>query len=78
MTLISAGIRPPVAPWIYREWFSPRHQRPFGTDSQSSRPTRRKLSVRTRTALEHELTVVTRNVKDFAGLGVEVLNPWSD
>lgn len=28
------------------------------------------------TALEHELTLVTRNVKDFAGLGVEVLNPW--
>jgi predicted nucleic acid-binding protein len=28
------------------------------------------------TALEHDLTVVTRNVKDFAGLGVTVLNPW--
>jgi toxin FitB len=28
------------------------------------------------TALEHDLTVVTRNVKDFAGLGVEVFNPW--
>jgi predicted nucleic acid-binding protein len=28
------------------------------------------------TALEHELTVVTRNVKDFTGLGVAVLNPW--
>jgi len=28
------------------------------------------------TALEHELTVVTRNVKDFAGLGVTVFNPW--
>jgi len=28
------------------------------------------------TALEHELTVVTRNVKDFAGLGVAVFNPW--
>jgi len=26
------------------------------------------------TALEH--IVVTRNVKDFAGLGVEILNPW--
>lgn len=30
------------------------------------------------TALEHELTLVTRNVKDFAGLGADVLNPWSD
>ena len=28
------------------------------------------------TALEHNLTVVTRNVKDFAGLGVAVLSPW--
>ena len=27
-------------------------------------------------ALEHDLTVVTRNLKDFAGLGVAVLNPW--
>ncbi len=28
------------------------------------------------TALEHNLTLVTRNVKDFAGLGVAILNPW--
>jgi toxin FitB len=28
------------------------------------------------TALEHDLTIVTRNVKDFAGLGVTVFNPW--
>jgi predicted nucleic acid-binding protein len=28
------------------------------------------------TALEHDLTVVTRNVKHFAGLGVTLLNPW--
>jgi len=28
------------------------------------------------TALEHGLTVVTRNMKDFAGLGVGVVNPW--
>lgn len=28
------------------------------------------------TALEHGLTLVTRNVKDFAGLGVGVFNPW--
>ena len=28
------------------------------------------------TALEHDLTVVTRNSKDFAGLGVTVFNPW--
>jgi tRNA(fMet)-specific endonuclease VapC len=28
------------------------------------------------TAMDHELTVVTRNVKDFAGLGVTILTPW--
>jgi predicted nucleic acid-binding protein len=28
------------------------------------------------TALEQDLTVVTRNVKDFTGLGVAVLNLW--
>jgi predicted nucleic acid-binding protein len=28
------------------------------------------------TALQHSLTLVTRNVRDFAGLGVEVFNPW--
>lgn len=28
------------------------------------------------TALVHGLTVVTRNVKDFAPMGVALLNPW--
>jgi predicted nucleic acid-binding protein len=28
------------------------------------------------TALEYDLTLVTRNVKDFANLGVGLLNPW--
>jgi toxin FitB len=28
------------------------------------------------TALEHDLTLVTRNVKDFAGLGVAIFDPW--
>ncbi len=29
------------------------------------------------TALVHGLTVVTRNTRDFDGLGVPVLNPWN-
>lgn len=29
------------------------------------------------TALVHGLTIVTRNEKDFSGLGVSVLNPWT-
>ncbi len=28
------------------------------------------------TALEHSLTLVTRIVRDFSGLGVALLNPW--
>jgi predicted nucleic acid-binding protein len=28
------------------------------------------------TALEHDLTLVTRNVKDFAGVAVPLFNPW--
>src|SRR5215831_19351932 len=28
------------------------------------------------TALEHQLTLVTRNVKDYAGLGLTIFNPW--
>lgn len=30
------------------------------------------------TALAHNLTIVTRNERDFAPLGVPLLNPWSD
>jgi predicted nucleic acid-binding protein len=28
------------------------------------------------TAVEHRLTLATRNVKDFSGLPVALLNPW--
>ena len=28
------------------------------------------------TAIAHDLTLVTRNVKDFAGLGATIFNPW--
>jgi predicted nucleic acid-binding protein len=28
------------------------------------------------TALDHDLTIITRNVKDFEGLGVGVFSPW--
>ena len=28
------------------------------------------------TALEHQLILVSRNESDFAGTGVEILNPW--
>ena len=28
------------------------------------------------TALEHDLVIVTRNVKDFTGYGASLFNPW--
>jgi len=28
------------------------------------------------TALEHNLTLITRNVRDFASLRISILNPW--
>ncbi len=28
------------------------------------------------TALEHDLILVTRNTKDFSGLGIRLINPW--
>lgn len=28
------------------------------------------------TALQHDLVLVTRNAKDFEGLGVQLVNPW--
>lgn len=30
------------------------------------------------TALSHDLTVVTRNMRDFERTGVRVINPWED
>ncbi|MFU8832135.1 MAG: type II toxin-antitoxin system VapC family toxin [Wenzhouxiangella sp.] len=30
------------------------------------------------TAMEHRLSLVTRNERDFESLGVEVINPWPD
>jgi predicted nucleic acid-binding protein len=29
------------------------------------------------TALQYDLTLVTRNIKDFEGLGVQIVNPWT-
>lgn len=29
------------------------------------------------TAAAHDLTLATRNIKDFEGLGIELLDPWS-
>ena len=28
------------------------------------------------TAIVHDLTIATRNVKDFEGFGIEIVDPW--
>ena len=43
----------------------------------ASRPLPAIDSLLAATALEHDLVLVTRNVKDFAGLPVQIFNPWS-
>lgn len=30
------------------------------------------------TAMHHDLILVTRNVRDFEGMGVMLLNPWEN
>ena len=47
-----------------------------GTRQMAGRPLNAPDGMIAATALEYGLTMVTRNVKDFAGLGVAVLNPW--
>lgn len=44
--------------------------------SQRSRPLADALLAAT--ALVHNLSLVTRNTKDFDGLGLSVINPWDD
>lgn len=42
----------------------------------ASRPLPAIDSLLAATALHHDLTLVTRNVRDFEGLGVGLVNPW--
>jgi len=42
----------------------------------ASRPMPAIDSLLAATALRHNLTMVTRNVKDFADMGVDLINPW--
>ena len=49
-----------------------------GTRQMAGRPLNAPDGMIAATALEHDLTIVTRNVKDFAGLGLPLINPWLD
>ena len=44
---------------------------------QASKPRPKADALIAATALHHHLVLVTRNVKDFDGTGVALLNPWT-
>jgi predicted nucleic acid-binding protein len=44
--------------------------------AQARRPLPAIDSLLAATALDHNLSLVTRNVRDFAGLGLSLINPW--
>jgi predicted nucleic acid-binding protein len=44
--------------------------------AQAKRPLPAVDSLLAATALSHDLTLVTRNLKDFNVVGLNVLNPW--
>ena len=44
--------------------------------AQARRPLPAIDSLLAATALRHNLSLVTRNVRDFAGLGLNLINPW--
>ncbi len=44
--------------------------------AQAGRPLPAIDSLLAATALHHDLTLVTRNVRDFDGTGVPLINPW--
>jgi len=49
-----------------------------GTRQSLGRPLSAPDGLIAATAMEHGLTIVTRNVRDFVGLGVIILDPWNE
>ncbi|MCB1020402.1 MAG: type II toxin-antitoxin system VapC family toxin [Bryobacterales bacterium] len=72
LTICSGGILPLTRP-IAERWGALEAERQLRGRPLSS--TDGQIAA---TALEHGLSLVTRNVADFEGLGIEILNPWDD
>jgi predicted nucleic acid-binding protein len=66
-----AGRILPVDRQVARRWASLVAQ-----GSRTGRPLPAVDSLIAATALAHDLTIVTRNVKDFSALGIALFNPW--
>lgn len=75
--------------WLIRDRFKDRiktydvevarfHARLVGELKRSGRPKPRVDLQIAATALTHGFVLVTRNTSDFEGLGVPLLNPWTD
>ena len=73
LALLFAGRVLPVTRAIAVRW-----GRLDGMRQMAGRPLSAPDGMIAATALEHGLTLVTRNVKHFAALGVDLLNPWLD
>jgi predicted nucleic acid-binding protein len=71
MALLFPGRVLPVTQAIASRW-----GRLSGLRQKSGRPLGVADGMIAATALEHNLKLVTRNVKDFDNLGVQVFNPW--
>lgn len=56
---------------------APVSQRWGHLQAQARRPLPAIDSLLAATALHHDLTLVTRNIRDFDGLGLNLINPWS-
>ena len=74
LTQLEAGFEARVLP------FQTSTAQPWATMSANAEAQGKPLaafdSIIAATALQHGLCLVTRNVKDFAATGVELLNPW--
>lgn len=67
---------PRVVTWLKAHAIADRWGELDGQCQLKGRPLNTADGLIAATALEHDLTVVTRNVRHFEDLGVGIFNPW--